>query len=181
MKKLSNINESTWGDMRKRSSGEQIRKEDTIKTNIKDISPVDIGVSVLWADKDLEVNGDTFVYIDQVKGFEKDGWRLPSQKEADELLTKAGWSSNQDPHSWNRFYTIGITHIQNAPKENTIYFDCEIGKDAEYFENDINSNTPDGCWEVFSFKKDGSFYPHSAYGIAHIEKDKCRVRLVKDK
>ena len=42
MKRLSNINESTWGDMRKRSSGEQIRKEDTIKTNIKDISPVDI-------------------------------------------------------------------------------------------------------------------------------------------
>ena len=28
MKKLSNINESTWGDMRKRSSGEQMRKED---------------------------------------------------------------------------------------------------------------------------------------------------------
>ena len=52
MKKLSNINESTWGEMRQRSSGQIIRKEDDI-TNIKSLEPVDMGVSVLWADRDL--------------------------------------------------------------------------------------------------------------------------------
>ena len=178
MKKLS---ESVWTDMQKRSTGDSVRMEDTIRTNIKDISPVDIGVSVLWADKDLEINGDTFVYIDQVKGFEKDGWRLPSQKEADELLTAAEWISTKDPHSWNRFYQIGITHMPKVSKDNTVYFECEIGKYSKYWENKRNANTGQENWDAFDFKQDGDFFPHSAYSIAHIEKDKCRVRLVKDK
>ena len=177
MKKLSNINESVWSNIHKRSNGSSERKEDMIKTNIKDMIPVDIGVSVLWADRDLEINEEVDLTFDEIKNFEIDGWRLPMQNEADELLTKAKWSSTKDPHNWARFYQIGITHLDG----NIVYFDCEIGKDAEYWEGEVGKNTPDNCWSTFSFKHDGSFFPHTAYSCRHIDEDKCRVRLVREK
>lgn len=181
MKRFSNIEESVWNDIRKRGNGSDAKKEDTIKTNIKDISPVDIGVSVLWADKDLSIDDEIYLYINQVKDFEKDGWRLPTKNEADELLTKVKWTTTKNSQGgFNRFYKIGMTHIPNAPEENIIYFNCEIPKEAEYWESESVKNTSDGYWETFSFKNDGSFLPHSAHSISKIT-DKCRVRLVKDK
>ena len=74
-------NESAWGDMRKRSTGEITRKEDTL--NIKDMKPIDLGSDfpVYWADIDLEANGeDRFDWEDvqkMIPRIEKTGWRLP--------------------------------------------------------------------------------------------------------
>lgn len=76
-------NESTWGDMRKRSSGDVLREEDVFHFNIKDMKPIDLGSDfpVYWADIDLEANGtnefdweETERMIPQI---EKTGWRLP--------------------------------------------------------------------------------------------------------
>ena len=58
MKKLS---ESIWSDMQDRSAGDKIRKEDE-KTNINDIVPLDMGVDVLWADRDLEWRDGGFFF-----------------------------------------------------------------------------------------------------------------------
>ena len=57
MKKLSEITESIWSDMQERGTGDTIKKEDQIITNIKDMKPVDLGsdVPVYFADIDLEV------------------------------------------------------------------------------------------------------------------------------
>ena len=62
MRKLS---ESVWGDIRKKSLGIEDRIEGS--TNIKEMKPVDLGGSVLWADRDLAQGGkETFTY-DEVK------------------------------------------------------------------------------------------------------------------
>lgn len=84
MKKLS---ESIWRDIQDRSTGEQVRREDEL-TNIKDIKPVDMGVSVLWADKDLETKDGNFyfTYKEAEDYIKKSGWRLPSKNEIHQLI-----------------------------------------------------------------------------------------------
>ena len=175
-----NLNESIWSDIQDRSMGKIKRKEDEIITNIKDIKPVDVGVSVLWADKDLEINDEKYILIDQVKNFEKDGWRLPSKDEADELLSNARWSSTKDNRTLSKFYQIGITHMENDSEESTIYFDCELGKYSKYWENKRDVTTQKNYWDAFDFKHEGSFFPHSVFSRVRID-EPCRVRLVKDK
>ena len=174
------INESIWSDIQDRSMGKTVRREDEIITNIKDIKPVDVGVSVLWADKDLEINDEKYILIDQVKNFEKDGWRLPSKDEADELLSNARWSSTKDNRTLSKFYQIGITHMKNDSEESTIYFDCELGKYSKYWENKRDVNTQKNYWDAFDFKHEGGFFPHSVFSRVKID-EPCRVRLVKDK
>ena len=178
--KKKHINESIWSDIQDRSMGKTVRREDEIITNIKDIKPVDVGVSVLWADKDLEINDEKYILIDQVKNFEKDGWRLPSKDDANELLSNARWSSTKDNRTLSKFYQIGITHMKNDSEENTIYFDCELGKYSKYWENKRDVNTQKNYWDAFDFKHEGSFFPHSVFSRVKID-EPCRVRLVKDK
>ena len=178
--KKKHINESIWSDIQDRSMGKTVRREDEIITNIKDIKPVDVGVSVLWADKDLEINDEKYILIDQVKNFEKDGWRLPSKDDANELLSNARWSSTKDNRILSKFYQIGITHMENDSEESTIYFDCELGKYSKYWENKRDVNTQKNYWDAFDFKHEGSFFPHSVFSRVRID-EPCRVRLVKDK
>ena len=178
--KKKHINESIWSDIQDRSMGKTVRREDEIITNIKDIKPVDVGVSVLWADKDLEINDEKYILIDQVKNFEKDGWRLPSKDDANELLSNARWSSTKDNRTLSKFYQIGITHMKNDSEESTIYFDCELGKYSKYWENKRDVNTQKNYWDAFDFKHEGSFFPHSVFSRVKID-EPCRVRLVKDK
>ena len=178
--KKKHINESIWSDIQDRSMGKTVRREDEIITNIKDIKPVDVGVSVLWADKDLEINDEKYILIDQVKNFEKDGWRLPSKDDANELLSNARWSSTKDNRTLSKFYQIGITHMKNDSEESTIYFDCELGKYSKYWENKRDVNTQKNYWDAFDFKHEGSFFPHSVFSRVRID-EPCRVRLVKDK
>lgn len=97
MKKLSNINESTWGEMRQRSSGQIIRKEDDI-TNIKSLEPVDMGVSVLWADRDLEMkDGNCYFDYNEVNNIIKNSkWRIPTKQESYELFQYTTMIKNTD-------------------------------------------------------------------------------------
>ena len=91
------INESVWADIHRRSNGTQERKED-IPTNIKNIVPVDMGVSVLWADQDLEFKDGNvfFTYDEAIDCIKNTDWRLPTRKEYDELITKTQLLVNTD-------------------------------------------------------------------------------------
>ena len=85
MKKLSNITESLWTDIQRRSAGETIRKEDDIG-NIKELIPVDMGLSVLWADKDFEIEDECYFNFNDAIEFTKNtGWRIPTKEEVKEL------------------------------------------------------------------------------------------------
>ena len=79
------VNESIWSDIQDRSAGDTIRKEDEIG-NIRDLKPVDMGVSVLWADRDLESDENVyFSFLDANKIIKNSGWRLPTFNEMSEL------------------------------------------------------------------------------------------------
>ena len=80
MRKLS---ESVWGDIRKKSLGQEERREDDFG-NIKELKPVNIGGQVLWADKDFELKDGTYLFD---IGFAKEfgvvnGWRIPTLEES---------------------------------------------------------------------------------------------------
>ena len=78
--------ESIWSDLQDRSSGDVIRKEDEIVSNIKELKPVDMGCSVLWADRDLESDENVyFSFTDAEKIIKNSGWRLPTFNEVVEL------------------------------------------------------------------------------------------------
>lgn len=81
MRKLSQINETSWGGMVRRSSGTNVRKE--IENNIKEMKPIDLGddIPVYVADIDYEEGGiDHFTWDEAMEINEKikdTGWRLP--------------------------------------------------------------------------------------------------------
>lgn len=82
--KDKNMNESVWGDVRRRAEGTSVRKED--KTNMSEMNPIDMGLSVLWADRDLEQGGNSYFTADEVIEITKDSeWRLPTNEEMKEL------------------------------------------------------------------------------------------------
>ena len=85
MKKLSKITEGILGDIAKRDLSGEKKKEDVIG-NIKQIQPVDVGCSVLWADRDLEVDGEYLFTFDEAMDFVKNSeWRLPTLEEVADL------------------------------------------------------------------------------------------------
>ncbi len=83
MKKLSKIDESTWGNILDKGRGDVERKEDTFTFNINDMKPVDLGPDFpfYWADIDLEANGEIlfnwFETQKMIPQINKTGWRLP--------------------------------------------------------------------------------------------------------
>ena len=86
MNKLSKIDESVWADMHRRSNGDIIRKEDEIG-NLHKLEPVDMGGSILWADRDFQIDGNFwFTYKDAEESLQGTDWRLPTREEAEELF-----------------------------------------------------------------------------------------------
>ena len=86
MKKLS---ESIWSDMEDRGTEDVIKNEDEYITNIKNLVPVDLGGSVLWADRDLELQDETVYFtFKDVADIKKGEWRLPTKKEANEIFSQ---------------------------------------------------------------------------------------------
>ena len=90
MRKLS---ESVWGDIRKKSLGQEERLENS--TNIRFMKPVDLGGSILWADRDLEQQGkDVFTYKEVEELLSRTEWRLPTSEEAKELFCPGKYEEN---------------------------------------------------------------------------------------
>ena len=86
MKKLSvSLKESRFVDLINKKFTGEIRKEDKIG-NLKELKPVDIETSVLWADVDLR-DGDNYLFtFDEATDMLKDSeWRLPTLSEVIKL------------------------------------------------------------------------------------------------
>ena len=95
--KNKNVSESVWGDIRRRGNGTDVKREDEL-TNIKDIQPVDMGVTVLWADKDLEwKDGNCYFDYNEASNIIKNSkWRIPTKQESYELFQYTTMIKNTD-------------------------------------------------------------------------------------
>ena len=172
MKKLS---ESIWGDIRKKSLGTEERLER--KSNVKDMVPVDLGLSVLWADRNLEINGNNKFLIDEIKDYEPDGWRRPTREEADELL-KCKWTSNRDQLTPAQIHSDGYKIVFHGNGNELIFSNCKIRIYEEFFERE-NTHESDE-WSTFAFIVDHTFLPQTVYGTVKLD-EPAKVRFVKDK
>ena len=172
MKKLS---ESVWGDIRKKSLGKEERLER--KSNVKDMIPIDLGLSVLWADRNLEINGNNKFLIDEIKDYEPDGWRRPTREEADELL-KCNWTSNRDQLTPAQMNSNGYKIIFHNNGNELIFSNCKLRDYEEFFERE-NTHESDE-WSTFSFRVDHTFLPQTVYGTVKLD-EPAKVRFVKDK
>ena len=176
MKKLSNIDESVWADIHKRSNGQTVRKEDET-TNIREIIPLDLGLSVLWADRDLEwknYNGCYFDYDEADNVVKNSGWRIPTKNESYELFSYAKAVMNTDD------VCIIEGDFDNAPqlvfdKKGLQYGDSDkVHKLEEY---DFWTSTETGTSETYYINKIRQFH---CFVPMH-NKNKVCVRLVKEK
>ena len=173
MKKLS---ESIWSDMQDRSSGEIVRKEDE-KTNINDIVPLDMGVDVLWADRDLEWrDGGFFFTYNEVKNItDKSEWRIPTKNEVNQLLKHTKEIKNTD-----EVYMIE----GNFDKAPTMTFNK---KGFKNIMDDKVYNKHQYCSWTSTKREDikNTYYINSIKHYASMESmyygNKLCVRLVKDK
>ena len=99
MRKLSNITESVWNDIRKRGLGDEVKEEDRL-TNLKELVPVDMGTTVLWADRDLEYKNEDdpsyFTYEEVEDIVKKSEWRIPTKDEFYELYKYTREIKNTD-------------------------------------------------------------------------------------
>lgn len=178
MKKLSNIlDESAWGDMMRRGSGEIIRKEDAT-TNINDIKPIDMGLSVLWADKDLESKKDDscyFAYDDIENLIKNSGWRLPTKEETLELFNNTHIVKNTDE--------LCIIEGKNNNNQQIVFYK----KGYQLGDSDtIYSNSSYYCWTstIYKLNKQAYYVMSIRQYQVHIlleKRNKVLVRLVKDK
>lgn len=169
MKKLS---ESVWMDIHKQSSGDIDRKEDEY-TNIRYIEPVDMGVSVLWADRDLERKDGSyfFDYDDVSNAIQKSKWRIPTKKEVSELFKSA-------KHTNQSFETYTIDGKSQL-----------VFNKKGYLLPPNESEKIKHPWSYLAWTSDESEYDgHLAFAIYKAKSyepmySKCRlcVRLVKDK
>jgi len=191
MKKLSKIDESAWGDMMKRGSGEIVRKEDDL-TNIKSLKPLDMGGSVLWADDDLSLKDEDDCYFTFDEAFElikNSDWRLPTLEEVaelDDIYIKGSFWENDD-----RFVFDGFPHQLVFFKKGLIYTSASDKPiDEDYYYCWTSSLSPNNSKYANIFTFNNGIPCHTPLNDQHnvnnsVTQDttngKLCVRLVKDK
>ena len=180
------INESVWGGILDRGSGETERKEDIIG-NIKSLKPVDMGGSVLWADNNLIVDGKelfTFYETNELISNLKI-WRLPTLKEVAELDGHNIYYDKDYIYLYNdrkiSFKKCGVEY--NTQTNFTIdKGKCFYGWTSEPYNNRHDINV------LYIDENEISYSPinMSDRNIANVitqqgDVSKCCIRLVKDK
>lgn len=101
--------------------GEIERKEDYVKFNTDKMIPFDMGGSVLWADRDLEVEdgGGWYKYDMYFNGNEmlkmrlKDGWRVPTFDEFLELFDIRTGTERKNIVSVSPYSIIKVTFVND--------------------------------------------------------------------
>jgi len=198
MKKLSKIDESTWGSMLDRGAGETIKKENIFTFNIKNMKPVDLGhdFPVYWADIDLEANDENrFDWEDvqkMIPQIEKTGWRLPKgPMEIRNMFGKDIKKRNEYLHRiWDNKGTVCKGIFSSDETGETLEFIADKSgfyvSISYWCENDYelsNSKRRQDTERSFDVSEyctyDGTF---SLIASNNEEKTKrIRIRLVKDK
>ena len=167
------INESLFGNMTDKGRGETVKKEDEIVSNIKELKPIDMGGSILWADKDLESNDDVyFSFPDANNIIKNSGWRLPTWWEILEL-TKV-----------SAIYKNTFEECKLHANANDLIFekcgyqyadeDRVLNPDSYYAWTSDTAKSGSGAYLTIFIRK------HIAAVPLHYL-NKCCVRLVKDK
>ena len=178
MRKLSvSLKESRFVDLINKKFTDEIRKEDKIG-NLKELKPVDIGTSVLWADDDLCDGGEylfTFDAVtDMLNGSE---WRLPTLSEVEELENcKRVFGDGKYIFTNNgtslTFYGHGEIFVLSSGKTEQVEDNLFYGwtNDVSKFDNNyINRYLMDPSF--FIVEKSNAIYKNSLLS----------ARLVKDK
>ena len=170
------IKESIWSDIQDRSAGETMRKEDEIVSNIKELKPVDMGGSVLWADKDLESDENVyFSFTDAEKIIEKSGWRLPTFNEVAELNKMSAIYKNTYEEYKLHYYkthsdlTFEKCGYQYADDRNRV-------RDPDAYYAWTSNEAPSGN-EAYQTIQIGRYLGSTPMHYMN----RCCVRLVKDK
>lgn len=184
--------------------GGVMRNEEYVKFNTDEMKPIDMGGSVLWADRDLEVvdGGGWFGYdkyftYDEISGVKfKDGWRIPTFDEFTELYSSETGTIRKVNSQPSPYMVLDITFVSRENEELKFetkghYLDQFPGRliDGEWCFHRMTSDTDDthGSVEVFNcyfnvekiikMKKDrkkNSYY----FGKENVH---VPIRLVKDK
>ena len=186
MKKLSNIYESIWTNINKRSEGNLERKEDIVG-NIKELKPVDMGCDVLWADRDLEYDGNVhFLFDDIQRLIQNSEWRLPTRKDIDDLHRYCVLKHNIDdlyfvsPNSqkliFNRNGMVYNTSVSHGNEIKTYLSEYWGWTSEEWSSKEIHCYIITDNDILYTPKK---FGPGNA--IATDRTAKLCVRLIKDK
>lgn len=177
LKRVDDVNESVWMDIHKHSTGDVERKEDRLVGAVKNLVPVDLGGKCLWADRDLEIDGQTaFTYDDASQFIDGvNGWRLPTFTDIMNLDTRIMYNdySFQDDelHITNRKTNGELVFSNQGPYPGLrgfYYFwhvdgGIRYGKASYFVKNDKNNKCVVGSF--------GSSDPGYTF---------C-IRLVKDK
>ena len=174
---VKNVNESIWRNISQRSEGIKKRKEDTVRTNIKEIKPIDLGnhCLVYFADQDLIFNGNRTFSADEKNSLQlPDGWRIPNEEELTNAIYKAIWFGNQP----NRNVIIETNFpesvtIKGKKTGEELTFDLMGNNRADYWCADRENSGVEIGYVPLS---DGDYV---IYGKCM--KTPARIRLVKDK
>ena len=173
------INESAWGDMMRRSSGEMDRKENIIG-NIKSLKPVDMGGSVFWADQNLIVDGEEiFTYNEANDLISNSEWRLPTLKEVAELYGHNIYYDSEyiylDDDKKISFKKCGCGYPKDIIIDNG---KCFYGWTSEpYIKNPKSINV----FVIDHYTLDYTGIEPASIPVTQDRDTKCCVRLVKNK
>ena len=144
MKKLSKIDESAWGEMRRRSSGKQIRKEDIIKSNedlrkkIRELykeqgegDTLDVSsLSKLIACDDFCILFFCFKNVKQIIGLET--WDVSNVTDMRNMFYKCSSLKKLNIHNWN---------VSNVTNMNTMFQYCSSLKELNIDTWDVSNVT----------------------------------------
>lgn len=190
MKKLSRIDESIWTDMQKRSSGEELREEDTFKFNIKDMKEIDLGpeIPVIWADIDLIANGtdyfDWYTVEEMLPQIRKTGWRLPYGPNEMKSIIKTLKRFDKFEATW-KAEAYGM--LKNAETNTYVSFPTSNKWEENYWcEDDYNPEDFKNWKNARIFETGKNYYEDSSKMILlttnNLEKGReAKIRLVKDR
>lgn len=186
MKKLSQINEGFLSKTINRSKTGEARIEDRIDSNISDLKEVDFGLSFVFADKDLLIDGKCIIKYDIIKEhlngvFKSTGWRLPNMDELTDALNSVEIEYHTDHTGKNSFRTISgtckktgetlsfsdISPVYASPYLIDYEQDCDFDKNKSVRTWVIGSTDPETT-PFGRFKIGPRTFPY-------------RIRLIKDK
>ena len=148
-KKNDDMNESVWGDIRKKSLGQEERQEFAFNPDYIDFGDK---TTVYWTSNCFSYENRVKFYYDNIEGYENNGWRLPTMAEVGQL----DWENCQIYMSGGKTYVklnggefifndAGLSHINMWMQE------------GGYNNNAYGYNNSQGTHE-FSIKRFNSNY-----------------------
>jgi len=179
MKKLSKIDESVWGGILDRGTGEKVKKEDNLG-NILSLKPIDMGGSVLWADQNLIYDGEEIFTYDEANDLiSHSEWRLPTLKEVAEL------------YGHNLYYDSKYIYLDDPKKISFKKCGCGYPKDIiidngkcfygwtsePYVKNPRNINV----FVIDHYTVDYTGIEPASIPVTQDRDTRCCIRLVRDK